>query len=512
MQSLIVEPEYTNNHGRQVEKYKNYSVKEAINYVVNQYCQQGANLQQITTQLAHLLASFDHSQAIEKANSVCVHALPTNSPLWGFLLQVKRDYEDILENKHEDFTVSLLDKAAELTGIRLANECFYDVNNPKFANPSTWFGKRIALYNPAVNFEHVCLLVHYILANPSYASADVVYPFHFFLKCYLDDPDTMKWFIYHYIKLIRVNIFSKYSQKPFAPAQLFANLRFGAITDQNIEVYGDVKLTDDKQNMLSFFSLFPRSHIVKTLPQEQPIYFAWNGLTPMITMFTSNCKQLVSNLAANSPKMPYEFFTMLNTLDITPRVSTIKNKQYAAYKTVYIDDSLLIKHIGESQTVEQQAIIKDLLAKIPEALYIEAVNFLGPLNLSLTPEEYTAYKNNVVYITYTGSEGVKTISTHHTFAQLMEAIDLRKKNDHAASKALADGCVFIPAENVLSVKHLDYIPDVNGGYSRAVRNLITNMDKTWEKYYIAANNLLPPPPVWPAYENEREQPEQLTRF
>ena len=503
MQSLIVEPEFVNNHGRQVEKYKNYSVKEAINHVVNQYSQHRVNLQQTCSEIIDALNQIDYPQAIEKANSICVHALSTNSPLWGFLLQVKRDYEDILENKHENFDVRLLDKAAELTGIRLANECFYDVNNPKFANPSTWFGKRIALYNPAVNFEHVCLLVDYILANPSYATADVVYPFHFFLKCYLDDPDTMKWTIYHYIKLIRVNILGKYSQKPFAPAQLFANLRFGAITDQNIEVYGDVKLATNPKAMLSFFSLFPRSHIVKTLSNEQPIYFAWNGLTPMITMFTSNCKQLVNTLAANSPRTPFEFFTMSNNLDITPRVSTIRNKQYGAYKTVQIDDSLLIKHIGEKQTAEQEAIIKDLLAKIPEALYIEAVNFLGPLNLSLTPEEYAAHKNNIVYITYTGSDGVKTISTHHTFAQLVEAIDLRKKNEN---------CLFIPAENVLSVKHLDYIPDVIGGYSRAVRNLITNMDRTWEKYYIAANNLLPLAPVWPPYENKREQPEQLTRF
>ena len=500
MSAIVVEPEYTNNHGRQVEKYKNYSVKYAIQHIVSQYKQHGANLQQTCSEIIDTLNQVNCPVAIEKANSVCVNALPNGSPLWGFLLQVKYDYENILINKCEDFSVNLLDDAAELTGIRLNNECFYDVNNPKFANPSTWFGKRISLYNPAVNFEHVCLLVHCMLANPSNASQEVVYPFHFFLTQWLAHRETMMWTIYHYIKLIRVYILGWNTHRAFAPAQFFTNLRFGAITDQNIEVYGDVKLSDDKLNMLSLFSLFPRSHIVKTTENEQPIFFAWNCLTPMITMFTSNCKQLVNYINSHAEFTAFDFFMQANTYDITPRISTIKNKQYSAYKTVYIDNSPLVKNIGQKQTDEQKAIIKDLLAKIPEALYIEMVNFIGSLNLSITSEEMGKYAHNVVYITYTGADGVKTVSTHHTFAQLIEAISMRKDSNG----------VFVPAENIMTVKHIDYIPDVIGGYSHAVRSLITNMDKTWESYYTAANSLLPPAPVWPGYVNERDQPEQLT--
>ena len=500
MSIATVEPEYMTNTrqtagGRLVEKYKNCSVKCAIQQVINSVKQP---VKQVCEQTVELLNSIDVPAAIEKANSICVEALPSGSPLWGFLLSVKQDYEHILTNCYEDFNAALLDEAAKLTGIRLANECFYDVNNPKFADPTAWFSKRISLYNPAVNFEHVCLLLHVMLADFSKASAEVVVPFYVFLKCWTQHRETMRWTIYHYIKLIRVFIFGKYSTKPFAPAQFFTNLRFGAITDQNIEVYGDVKLTTDKGNIMSYFSVFPRSHIVKAHDSECPIFFSWNELTPMISLFTANAEKLTDELYTQST--PYDFLTMLNTYDITPRIGTIRNKQYCAYKTVQLDDSPLVNPTWQKQTAEQKAKLQQLITDIPEALYIAVVNFLGAQHLKLTPEQLATYKNYIVYITYTGADGVKTVSTNRLFSQLMEAIEIRH-DEHG---------VFTPAKNIMDVKLIDYIPDVSGGYSKAVRTLITKADKSWESYYTAANNLLPRAPVWPGWEQTREQPTAIT--
>ena len=496
---FVVEPDYITKQGRVVERCYNQSVEEAVEYMID-------NTPHITTTLISaintLLEDIPQTKCLCKADSIFYNLLVAKqSKLCPFVNSVKHDYENILMFESGLFNKDVHDQISKLFGIEISAECLHDTNNIKYMARNTWFGNRICLYNPSVNFEHVCYLVDMMLSENIKPSIEVLAPFYYILKLWSENRGVVKWLVYHYMKLIRVNIVGKYSPTLFNPAQCFTNMRFGAITDQNIEVYGNVKLSDDENNLMSLFSLLPRTQVVKTTQDERCLFVDWNPLTPIIKTFT---KSFIESFNTLHDKSPFMLFEHMTDIDIKPR----GGRSYNAYKTVYIDDSLLYKNIGKDNNAEQatlasrcsqehhQQAIKQLLSNIPDTLYITLVNYIIDHSYQITDTELSVYENYVVYITYTGADGVKTISTHRTLGKLSAGV-VQQRDESG---------VFHHVENVLPVEHRDYIPHVIGGFSRAIRNIITPHEKTWEELYTLANNMPFPAPVWPGVVNDRPQP------
>ena len=504
--SVIVAPEFiqqTNSQGVKydVEKYKNNSVMQAINYAINRINTQYQDINQVVDDLKSMLFDdINDTNTMDKANSICKHLLSSGSLLKSFMDNVTTDYERILEYDHINFTTDIIDDCARITGIAIDKECLYDVNNKKYTDPKTWFANRISLYNPLVNFEHVCLVVDIMLNNPRFVYTEVIYPFFYFVRCWLNNHDKMRWLICHYIKLIRVNILSKYTRTTFKPVNLFTNIRFGYLTDQNIELYGDIRLPDN----MSCFSTLPRTHITKLSDMERTIFYSWNDITPTNEDLNNNYRSVdaVIDDDVRGCKYPYDIFMMLTHFDIKPRLKCIRDNQYNVYKTVIIDDKRLMVDNNSTQTEEDKKYVADLITMIPEALYIALINRLGESNFTCTRSELTFYGSCIIYITYTGFTGVETVCTHHTFRQLVDAINLRKNSKGE----------FIPVQNIMNIKVEDYIPTVTGNFSCANRMVITKTDKSWENYYRMANGLLPFPFAWGKIATEHKQPENLSKF
>lgn len=465
--SILVSPEYTtkvikqNNTLREItiENYKNRSVNEAINYVINEAKQQleTTDTRIITNKIIELLQSIPQTNTTSKSNTILYPILLKHeSVLINFIEQVKTDYEDILSRSHTEFTQDVIQNITNLTNIEFDRECLTDINNPKFTNCETWLSKRCALYNPSVNFEHVMFIVD-IMLNGYAQSTEVLLPFYFFLKLWIDERQTMKFLIYHFMKLIRVYILSKYTQTPFTPAQSFTNIRFGAITDQNIEIYGDVRLSDDETEITSLFSLSPRTHIVKA-PNENIICFDWNILNMFVKSFTKKSKY-VETIFLDIHELQrfgnhYELFKMLNTEDVIPRFNYIKSNKMNDYKTLFIDD--------EKPNDD-----------IPIALFNELCNFIINGKYTIDEDTLNTYGEHLIYITYTGTNGVKTISTNKTLLQLIETI-YNQKDENG---------MFTPIVPTIETTLRDYIPIVKGNFSRANRNIITPNDNNWDNLY-----------------------------
>ena len=498
---FVVEPEYITKQGRVVERCYNQSVEEAVEHMIDNVPH---NTSTLINAINTLLEDIPQTKCLCKADSIFYNLLVAKqSKLCPFVNSVKHDYENILMFESGLFNKDVHDQISNLFNIEISAECLHDTNNIKYMARNTWFGNRICLYNPSVNFEHVCYLVDMMLSENIKPSIEVLAPFYYILKQWSENRGVVKWLVYHYMKLIRVNIIGKYSQTLFNPAQRFTNMRFGAITDQNIEVYGNVKLSDDENNLMSLFSLLPRTQVVKTTQDERCLFVDWNPLTPIIKTFTKSFIELFDNHA--------DAFEYMTDIDIKPR----GGRSYNAYKTVYIDDSLLYKNIGKDNDEHHQQAIKQLLSDIPDALYITLVNYIIDHSYQITDTELSVYENYVVYITYTGADGVKTVSTHRTLGKLIAGVVQQREPAAASNAAHESGFddtastaapVFHRVENILPVEHRDYIPHVVGGFSRAMRNIITPHEKTWEELYTLANNMPFPAPVWPGVVNDRPQP------
>ena len=267
--SILVSPEYTtkvikqNNTLREItiENYKNRSVNEAINYVINEAKQQleTTDTRIVTNKIIELLQSIPQTNTTSKSNTILYPILlKHNSILINFIEQVKTDYEDILSRSHTEFTQDVINEITNLTNIEFDRECLTDINNPKFTNCETWLSKRCALYNPSVNFEHVMFIVD-IMLNGYAQSTEVLLPFYFFLKLWIDERQTMKFLIYHFMKLIRVYILSKYTDEEDIGTAIILSDGAGATliekekTSTYTKIYvPHIKAEEDKEDMLTY--------------------------------------------------------------------------------------------------------------------------------------------------------------------------------------------------------------------------------------------------------------------
>lgn len=449
-----------NSKNNFVENCHNSTVIRVIQGIINDVLKLTPQ-QNIPVKIREILDGITKPKIAQKANSIFyVKMVEKDSPLIPFMENVKNKYEEILSGKYSEFSKEKLEKINELLGFNLSPELFYDVNNPNFANPSVWFSKRTSLYNPAVNFEHVCYIVDLMLDNFLKPSVEILAPFYYFLHLW-SNVDDFDFVIYHLIKLIRVNIYAKYIQGVFPPVNSFVNLRFGAITDQNIEVYGDVKLSTKTDSIFSLFTLCPRTPVVKASDSEEIIVYDWNGLNSMTKQFTENLHKPLR------PDYPLQVFQQMEKLDISPRISSAKNKKVNHYETVFVDDVNLLKSDPEN------------INRIPEELFNEIARVILSKNISL-PKGATKFDNHVIYITFTGTnDTVNTISTHHTLKDLLKLL----------TEAVPD--------KMIPITHRQYIPQVHGNFSMASREVITPENTSWENLWREALGIPFPAPKNP---------------
>lgn len=453
-----------NSNDMLIENCHNNIVVKAIQNVISSVFVGKMTVEDLKSDVHQFLDSITRPAITQKANSIFyVKLMEKDSPIIPFMEKVKNDYEEILHSKHSMFSKDVLEKINSKLLFNLSPELFYDIHNPNFADPSVWFSKRTSLYNPAVNFEHVCYMVDLMLENTLKPSVEILAPFYYFVKLWAEY-DEFSFVIYHLIKLIRVSIYSKYYRGAFSPVNSFVNIRFGAITDQNIEVYGDVKLSDNPDDILSLFTLCPRTPVVKSNNFEDIIVYDWNGLNKMTKLFTHNSRQDIR------PGLPLPVFLQMEKLDITPRISSAKHKKVNYYSTVFIDDFKLLctsrENLSNITNELFREMARDILRKIPTAK---------------DNKSFSKYDNHTVYVMFTDSHGrVNTVSTHNHFSILRELI----QNNH------------IPQAKI-KMEHREYIPQVSGSFSMANREIITPNSVSWENLWRTALNIPVPPPKSP---------------
>lgn len=439
--NIIVGPEYKNItykdnngvHTRKVETITNKSVQAAFELAVNKgkelVTAQESTVKDLVYNLLGTITNEFKLSKIPKAQTIFMHTLNSSKSMMRYFINyVHNQYVKIIEDEHNAFNGICLNYINELLGFTFDREVFTTNNNPEFMEPSTWFSTEFALYNPAVNFEHVCMITDLMLDDLINIDENLLYAFYYFLYKYNENikqtekPQVMKFIIYHCMKIIRVHYIGNLEQheKPFDPRDKFINMRFGSKYDKNIEMYGDVRLTQNNKDVLSLFSLTPRSQInyyddTSIISDQEPqqtsdkfdeitnfsiqnkIFFNWNKMNGFVESFTNQAikftkryikKQFDRSLTTE------QTFEYLTHIDISYRINFIKTDLYNTYTTCSVNET----------NRRYKEIIKLLLIQNMQKMLEEK---------QVYENKFTdIYMNYFVYITYTSKiEDTVTVRT-----------------------------------------------------------------------------------------------------
>lgn len=383
-----------------------------------------------------------------------------NSPLKNFMNHVKHDYEMILTVDACLFSKDIIKRIGEDLGVEIGHELLHDSFNPMYKDPSVWFTNRISVYNPSVNFEHVCMIVHLMITGRIKVDQLVLGPFITIFNYWLEHRDEMRFLIYHYVKLIRVNILFKYGQG-FKPANLFANLRFGALTDQNIEIYGDTRIYKDPSRLLSMFALNPRTEATVGEGGGNCIFWNWYKNNSFINEMNDAYNEIMLMINnQNDARLrlsTYDLFMLLAKRDIDMRIRSSMSKTPVKYESFVIPNTIMYED-------EIQKILLD-----------EIVDRIVTGSFVITFSDINLFKDHRVFAPYTrervesalGREDrvrreIKTIDIGVTFEELIKMILAR--NDLTTNTFRVVG-----HDPSLGVSRKEYIPYVSGSFSMARR-------------------------------------------
>lgn len=501
---LIVGPEYVETtytddqnkkHTHKVEKDTNDSVAQAFAMAASKgkkMCEEQniSHVQGINNTIFSLMNNTAETK-IPKAQTIFMHVMKsTRGAMSIFANIVHSNYEQILETDYTKFSAEYLKYLGNYLGFTFDTNVFTN-NTPEYTNPDTWFSSRFALYNPAVNFEHVCMIVDLMRNDLIKIDDDIMYAFYYFLYKYVEnitehnndpeEPDVMRFVIYHCMKLIRVHYINNVTQHGrFNTYDKFTNLGFGAKIDKNIEMYGDARLNTDKDNVLSLFSLSPRTTvdyykvndniinpfelereppINKTLYRDdfqrfvyqQKIFFNWNELNTFTYYFTkqaANFCRMINNRKFDKERPAYEMFDYMTSLDIKCRIEYIKSNVYNKYQTCEIDES-------DSKT-------KDIVTYI---LIHNLQRILETKKVSQNPFTDKCLER-FVYITYTSKvNGISTVKTVPLGLTLKTLLGLNiTPNEHIDQDIL----------DKLNANEFLYIPEVTSNDKGYVERLVVN--------------------------------------
>ena len=501
---LIVGPEYVETtytddqnkkHTHKVEKDTNDSVAQAFAMAASKgkkMCEEQniSHVQGINNTIFSLMNNTAETK-IPKAQTIFMHVMKsTRGAMSIFANIVHSNYEQILETDYTKFSAEYLKYLGNYLGFTFDTNVFTN-NTPEYTNPDTWFSSRFALYNPAVNFEHVCMIVDLMRNDLIKIDDDIMYAFYYFLYKYVEnitehnndpeEPDVMRFVIYHCMKLIRVHYINNVTQHGrFNTYDKFTNLGFGAKIDKNIEMYGDARLNTDKDNVLSLFSLSPRTTvdyyevndniinpfelereppINKTLYRDdfqrfvyqQKIFFNWNELNTFTYYFTkqaANFCRMINNRKFDKERPAYEMFDYMTSLDIKCRIEYIKSNVYNKYQTCEIDET-------DSKT-------KDIVTYI---LIHNLQRILETKKVSQNPFTDKCLER-FVYITYTSKvNGISTVKTVPLGLTLKTLLGLNiTPNEHIDQDIL----------DKLNANEFLYIPEVTSNDKGYVERLVVN--------------------------------------
>ena len=445
------------HHMRTFESTSNKTVREAISALSKGQSVSASAVKAFVEKLNALPPCGYEGKACTIFSSVLTSL---NSPLMNFMNHVKRDYETILHGDAIVFSNNLIEKIGEDLGVRIGHELLHDPANPMYRDPTTWMSNRISLYNPSVNFEHVCMIVHWMITGRIKVDQTVLAPFITLFNYWQEHREDMRFLIYHYVKLIRVNILFKYGQG-FKPANVFANLRFGALTDQNIEIYGDTRIYKDPSRLLSMFALTPRTEAKLGEAGDKAIFWNWyknNTFTNEMNDGYNEILLMTSNQKDERMKLPiYDLFMLLTKRDIDMRIRSSMSKTPIQYS------SLVIPHT---------VIYEDEIQKI---LLDEMVNQVVTGSFVITFSDISLYKDHKVFAPYTreyefGELGevtgvrkeIKTIDLGVTFDAFIKLILAR--NDLSTNTFRVIG-----HNPSLGISQKVYTPYVSGSFSMARR-------------------------------------------
>ena len=383
-----------------------------------------------------------------------------NSPLKNFMNHVKHDYERILNGDAIIFSNNLIKKVGEDLGVEIGKDLLHDSFNPKYTDPTSWMTNRIALYNPSVNFEHVCMIVHLMITGRIQVNQLVLGPFITIFNYWIEHRDEMKFLIYHYVKLIRVNILFKYGQG-FKPANLFANLRFGALTDQNIEIYGDTRIYKDPSRLLSMFALTPRTEAIVGEGGGKCIFWNWYKNNSFINEMNDAYNELMLMINnQNDTRMQlsiYDLFMLLTKRDIDMRIRSSISKTPVQYASFVVPDTVV--YVDEIQKI----------------LLDEIINQVVTGSFVITFSDINLFKDHRVFAPYTRERIESECGTITAFRKEIKTIDLGVTFEEfiklilARNDSTTNTFRVVGHDPSLGVSQKTYIPYVSGSFSMARR-------------------------------------------
>lgn len=242
----------------------------------------------------------------------------------NFISEVHNNYYDIRTGDYIDLPNDYTKQLAEYVNI-IFDETFLRNNTDE-----PLFKKEWSVYNEAVNFEHVCFVIACMLINVVEIKQNQIYSqFLYFLEKYDNNKQLMKYFIYHYMKLIRIyyTTSADNEKKFFNPKIYMTSLNFGSYMDPNVEIYGDIRIMNKKDELLNLFSYAPRTPADSN---ELALWINWNELTYLVRSFGKNSDFVWNRIFVNNSDKKYtniyNLFKLLTTSDILPRKKYVDEK------------------------------------------------------------------------------------------------------------------------------------------------------------------------------------------
>lgn len=320
-----------------------------------------------------------------------------------FMSEIINNYDSIETGDHKEFPDNFNDELIKVLGFGL-DEKMFSTNIVKYPIKHS-FSKRFTWYSASVNFEHVCFVVACILTRrvdipPRYGER-ILYPFLYFIEKYKENKELLKFFMYFLMKLIRVyHTKSVDGARFFNPRIYMTNVDYGSYIDPNVEIYGNVRITNEQDDALSMFSEAPRS---TSMAESSTIWFNWNRMTPIINKFTAEKRDIWNTIFSRSSKYEkftncLELFKFLTVKDILPRSSLAKHNYLNCYQ----------RCICLNEDVE-------------DAEFIETIKKVMVDCGAIHNKYHTDFNESKIGITYVGKNGIVLSKVLNiTFGELMK--------------------------------------------------------------------------------------------
>lgn len=313
MDDIFVDAEFQEYKGKRVEKFRNMSVAQALNYVVKQQMKKTNDIDVCKNEIMKIFDSLPvlsqqkshtmfptilvrYSNMIDDKNKKHVIKNVIN-----FMNYVKEQEELIYAYKVKPEN-DIFERVKDILGFGFVEKNFSNDER----KPSECFQSPIIVYNEVVNFEHVCFIMAIILMDEISLENDqdninfFTQAFLYFLNKFINNVATMKFVVYHLFKLIRVYFVNSLRKRADNMFLLFAGLSFNVnFNDPSIEFYGDVRINNQGTAMDNFM-MFPRCEIYTK--KQNVLWFNNNTCGAIVGILTNRANEVLELLASGQFK------------------------------------------------------------------------------------------------------------------------------------------------------------------------------------------------------------------